>query len=76
MKTDNVQTLNGLFLNTCRRYVKPCLLSEKVEGTFAPISTAEFESRVRRLSLGNLRSPNRTGRGPESEVQKQPVELR
>jgi long-chain acyl-CoA synthetase len=52
MKTDNVQTLNGLFLNTCRRYVKPCLLSEKIEGSFAPISTAEFENRVRRLSLG------------------------
>jgi len=52
MNKDNVRTLNGLFLNTCRKYVKPGLLSEKIEGTFAPISTAEFESRVRRLSLG------------------------
>ena len=48
----NVTTLCGLFLNTCRSYVKADLLQEKVEGLFVPISTAEFESRVRRLSLG------------------------
>ncbi len=59
----NVTTLCGLFLNTCRSYVKADLLQEKVEGLFVPISTAEFESRVRRLSLGfralGLRPGNR-----------------
>jgi long-chain acyl-CoA synthetase len=47
-----VTTLSSLFLNTCRTHIKPGLLYEKIEGRFVPISTAEFESRVRRLSLG------------------------
>jgi long-chain acyl-CoA synthetase len=47
-----VTTISGLFLNTCRIHIKPGLLYEKIEGRFVPISTAEFESRVRRLSLG------------------------
>ena len=47
-----VATLSGLFLNTCRVHTKPGLLHEKIEGLFVPISTAEFEGRVRRLSLG------------------------
>jgi long-chain acyl-CoA synthetase len=49
---ETVTTLSGLFLNTCRIHTKPGLLHEKIEGRFVPISTAEFENRVRRLSLG------------------------
>lgn len=52
MERASVGTLAGLFLNTCRNYVKPGLLQSKIEGRFVPISTAEFEGRVRRLSLG------------------------
>ncbi len=50
--TEAVTTLCGLFLNTCRAYAKPNLLMYKEEGSYRSISTAEFESRVRRLSLG------------------------
>ncbi len=50
--TEPVTTLCGLFLNTCRAYPKPNLLMFKDEGSYRSISTAEFESRVRRLSLG------------------------
>ncbi len=47
-----VETLSQLFLNTCRTYVKDNLLMSKQEGAFVPISTAEWEARVRRLSAG------------------------
>jgi long-chain acyl-CoA synthetase len=50
--TDSVSTLSRLFLNTCRVYPKPALFLVKVEGSYAPISTAEVETRVRELSLG------------------------
>jgi len=47
-----VETLSQVFLNTCRTYVKDDLLSAKRGGRYEPVSTAEFEGRVRRLSLG------------------------
>jgi len=47
-----VETLSQLFLNTCRTYRKDDLLSAKREGRYVPISTAEFEARVRSLSAG------------------------
>lgn len=50
--TEPVTTLSELFLNTCRTYPKPDLLMFKDEGSYRSISTAEFGSRVRRLSLG------------------------
>lgn len=50
--TDSVSTLSRLFLNTCRVHSKPALFLAKVEGSYAPISTAEAETRVRELSLG------------------------
>ncbi|MDH4197827.1 MAG: long-chain fatty acid--CoA ligase [Candidatus Aminicenantes bacterium] len=48
----NVETLSQVFLNTCRTYRKDSLLMSKREGRYAPISTAEFEARVRHISLG------------------------
>lgn len=50
--TDSVTTLSRLLLNTCRAYPKPALFMAKREGSYAPVSTAEFETRVRELSLG------------------------
>ena len=50
--TDSVTTLGRLFLNTCRAYPKPGLFLAKREGSYAPVSTAEFETRVREISLG------------------------
>jgi len=50
--TDSVSTLSRLFLNTCRVHSKPALFLAKLEGSYAPISTAEAETRVRELSLG------------------------
>ncbi len=47
-----VETLSQLFLNTCRTYRKDDLLMSKRDGRFIPISTAECEARVRRLSAG------------------------
>ncbi len=47
-----VETLSQLFLNTCRTYVKGDLLMGKKDGRYVPLSTAEVEERVRRLSLG------------------------
>jgi long-chain acyl-CoA synthetase len=47
-----VETLSQLFLNTCRTYRKDNLLMSKREGSYVPISTAEFEARVRHLSAG------------------------
>jgi long-chain acyl-CoA synthetase len=47
-----VDTLSQVFLNTCRTYRKNDLLMSKREGRYVPISTAEFESRVRSLSAG------------------------
>jgi long-chain acyl-CoA synthetase len=45
-------TLSRLFLDTCRDHRKPDLMLVKIEGSYTPISTAEFETRVRELSLG------------------------
>jgi long-chain acyl-CoA synthetase len=50
--TDSVSTLSRLFLNTCRVHAKPDLFLVKREGSYAPISTAEAETRVMELSLG------------------------
>jgi long-chain acyl-CoA synthetase len=47
-----IETLSQVFLNTCRTYIKDNLLMYKKEGRYVPVSTAEFESRVRLLSLG------------------------
>jgi long-chain acyl-CoA synthetase len=47
-----VETLSQLFQNTCRTYRKDSLLASKREGRYVPISTAEFEERVRNLSAG------------------------
>jgi long-chain acyl-CoA synthetase len=47
-----VETLSQLFVNTCRAYRKNDILSSKREGRYVPISTAEFEARVRSLSAG------------------------
>ncbi|MGZ7046458.1 MAG: AMP-binding protein, partial [Candidatus Aminicenantales bacterium] len=47
-----VETLSQLFENTCRTYRKDNLLMSKREGRYVPISTDEFEARVRTLSAG------------------------
>ncbi|MGD1008707.1 MAG: long-chain fatty acid--CoA ligase [Candidatus Aminicenantales bacterium] len=47
-----VETLSQVFLNTCRTYRKDNLLMSKREGRYVPISTADFEARVRHLSAG------------------------
>jgi len=47
-----VDTLSQLFLNTCRTYPKDDILASKREGSYVPISTAEFEARVRSISAG------------------------
>jgi long-chain acyl-CoA synthetase len=47
-----VTTLGRLFIHTCRTYPKPELLKSKVGGQWRALSTAEFERKVRRLSLG------------------------
>jgi len=48
----SVTTLSRLFLHTCRTYPKPELLKSKVDGRWQAVSTAEFEQKVRHLSLG------------------------
>jgi long-chain acyl-CoA synthetase len=47
-----VETLSQLFLHTCRTYLKDDLLAAKRDGRYVPITTAEFEARVRNLSAG------------------------
>ncbi len=47
-----VETLSQLFDNTCWTYRKDNLLMSKREGRYVPISTDEFEARVRTLSAG------------------------
>jgi len=49
------ETISGIVLNILKTYVKPDLLQHKVKGAYVPISTDEFGTRVRDLSLG-LRS--------------------
>ncbi len=49
---DHVTTLSRIFLQTCRIYPKPDLLMVKRDGFYRPISTSEFENKVRDLSLG------------------------
>ncbi len=47
-----VTTLGRLFLNACRTHRKPDRMMVKKDGAWRPISTDEFETTVRRLSLG------------------------
>jgi long-chain acyl-CoA synthetase len=47
-----VETLSQLFLNTVKTYIKDDILAAKVDGRYVPISTEEFERRVRHLALG------------------------
>ena len=45
-------TLSQMFLRFTSTYLKDPLLLHKIEGRYTPISTAEFASRVRGLTLG------------------------
>jgi long-chain acyl-CoA synthetase len=47
-----VTTLSRLFLQACRTHKKPDRMMAKKDGVWKSISTAEFETTVRRLSLG------------------------
>jgi long-chain acyl-CoA synthetase len=47
-----VTTLGRLFLHSCRTHRKPDRMMVKRDGAWKLISTAEFETTVRRLSLG------------------------
>ena len=47
-----VTTLGRLFLNACRTHRKPDRMMVKRDGAWRPIATDEFETTVRRLSLG------------------------
>jgi long-chain acyl-CoA synthetase len=49
---ENVSTLSRIFLHVCRSFPKDELLKSKVGGQWRAVSTAEFERKVRRLSLG------------------------
>jgi len=51
-RPDTVTTLSRLFLHLCRTYHKSDQMLSKIEGLYRPISGAEIETRVRRLSLG------------------------
>jgi long-chain acyl-CoA synthetase len=48
----DVTTLGRLFLQACRTHRKPDRMMVKRDGVWKTISTAEFETTVRRLSLG------------------------
>jgi len=45
-------TIPQMFLNTTETYIKDDILAAKSEGRYVPISTGEFASRVKHLSLG------------------------
>ena len=47
-----MMTLPEIFLNTVRSYPKPDLMKVKRNDVYTDISTAEFETAVRRLALG------------------------
>jgi len=47
-----VETLSQLFLNTVKAYPKDAFFFYKKGGAYAPISTQDFESMVKSLSLG------------------------
>jgi long-chain acyl-CoA synthetase len=47
-----VETIPQIFLNTVKSYVKSDLLAAKIDGRYVPISTEEFDRRVRHLALG------------------------
>jgi long-chain acyl-CoA synthetase len=47
-----VETLNQMFLSSCRTYRKDDFMMYKKDGRYVPISTAEFEARVRHTSAG------------------------
>ena len=52
-KTDlDLSTLSRQFVNIVRSFPKDSLLSYKKEGTYVPISTAEFRQRVMHFALG------------------------
>ena len=46
------ETLSQLFLNTIKSYPKDDLMLYKKDGSFTPISTAEFEKQVKHFALG------------------------
>jgi long-chain acyl-CoA synthetase len=47
-----VETLNQIFFNTIKSYIKDDFMLYKKEGRYVPISTQEFADRVKHLSLG------------------------
>ena len=47
-----IETLSQLFLNTVKTYIKDDLMLYKKEGQYTPISTGEFEAKVKHLCLG------------------------
>jgi long-chain acyl-CoA synthetase len=47
-----IETLSQLFLNTVKSYIKDDLMLYKKEGRYVPISTQEFENRIKHFSLG------------------------
>ena len=50
--TDTVETISQIFLRSCQTLSKPDLFLAKREGVYVPISTAEFETQVRKLAAG------------------------
>lgn len=52
MSEHTVSTLSRLFLESCRAYKKPDRMMVKKDGAWKSISTEEFETSVRRISLG------------------------
>ncbi len=47
-----VETLSQLFFNTIKTYIKDDLMLYKKEGQYTPISTGEFETKVKHFCLG------------------------
>ncbi len=47
-----VETLNQIFFNTIKSYIKDDFMLYKKEGRYVPISTQEFADRVKHFSLG------------------------
>ena len=47
-----VETLSQLFFNTIKTYIKDDLMLYKKEGQYTPISTGEFETKVKYFCLG------------------------
>lgn len=47
-----VETISQLFLNTVKTFAKPDLLTSKVQGRYAPLSSGEVAEGVRHFALG------------------------